>query len=459
MSTNVNVDQELALVVAPGSPKVASDQALAMIIEQRLSPQVIYTRCDQLVGLVVLRRSPTGSLAASPLTLVGNGVAQATITATVVDSSSGAPVSGVTVTLNQNGHSTISPTSGVTNSQGQVTLTATDTNCELVTYAASGVTFTNSVSIQFTASRVDGTVYNQRGHVIAGAQVYVLEQPATLTLPPKSLQPIFADVLGQTPITQPLSTNGLGQYNFYSSNDIFTLMIVNNGAISQVYEDQEVGKPTAILHSLEWWVKSNCGPAFPGAQIFVVSNNYPNVPATLKNGPPSPLIPLFADSVGSALTQPLLTDGFGYAKGYAVAGVYTVLVYFGGLLQQIYPDQSVGGVYAGRGLGRYDTWIRTCHGVSVPNARVIVSAQPCSIPGALVPEFPTNLAAIFQDANGVFPINQSLTYDSNGNPVIQSATTDALGHAAFYTQPNQPFTVSVYSPKNVLMYSLSDQVL
>jgi hypothetical protein len=39
--TTVNVDQELALIVAPGAPAVAVDQELALIVEQRLVPQII----------------------------------------------------------------------------------------------------------------------------------------------------------------------------------------------------------------------------------------------------------------------------------------------------------------------------------------------------------------------------------------------------------------------------------
>jgi hypothetical protein len=57
--TTLNVDQELALVVAPGSPKVAVDQNLALIVEQRLVPKIIFNRADQLLALIVeIRSSP-----------------------------------------------------------------------------------------------------------------------------------------------------------------------------------------------------------------------------------------------------------------------------------------------------------------------------------------------------------------------------------------------------------------
>jgi hypothetical protein len=295
---------------------------------------------------------------------------------------------------------------------------------------------------------------------VAGAQVYAVKQPANATtVPPTPLLPVYADPEEQQPITQPMLSDGLGKYAFYSDNELFTLMIVNNGTIMQIYADQEAGKPSAVNHSLDWWVKANYGPAVPGAQIFIASNNYPNIPTTLQKVRPSPLVQVFADSAGLfPLTQPLLTDSFGFANCYVPAGVYTVLVYLGGALQQTYPDQSVSSIYAGT-LARYDGWARTAQGVCVPNAWVIVSMQPCSVPSALVPRFPSSLASIFRDSNGLVPITQSLTYDGNGNPIIQSLVTDSNGHYVFYAQANVALTVSVYNAQNKLQQLYPDQVL
>jgi len=54
--TTVNVDQELALIVAPGAPAVAVDQELALIVEQRLVPQIISNYVDQQLALIVEKR-------------------------------------------------------------------------------------------------------------------------------------------------------------------------------------------------------------------------------------------------------------------------------------------------------------------------------------------------------------------------------------------------------------------
>lgn len=57
--TSINVDQQLGLIVAPGSPAVAVDQFLALIVEQRLSPQTIFNYFDQQLALIVERRTNT----------------------------------------------------------------------------------------------------------------------------------------------------------------------------------------------------------------------------------------------------------------------------------------------------------------------------------------------------------------------------------------------------------------
>jgi hypothetical protein len=75
MTTSINVDQQLGLIVAPSSPAVATDQALALIlapgspavaedqqfaliIEQRFNPATIFNYIDQQVALIVERRNP-----------------------------------------------------------------------------------------------------------------------------------------------------------------------------------------------------------------------------------------------------------------------------------------------------------------------------------------------------------------------------------------------------------------
>jgi hypothetical protein len=94
------------------------------------------------------------------------------------------------------------------------------------------------------------------------------------------------------------------------------------------------------------WVKTVQGPAVPGAQVYVCLQ-----PANSTILPPTPLANIFSDVNGLVpLSQPIITDGFGHYDFYAAAGIYTIIVALGGIVQQVYPDQSVGG-FSGTGGG------------------------------------------------------------------------------------------------------------
>ena len=98
----------------------------------------------------------------------------------------------------------------------------------------------------------------------------------------------------------------------------------------------------ATFFRMDGWVKSVQGYAVPGAQVFVL-NQPANTPNTLKAALPSPLVSIFSDNAGLVpLSQPVITDGFGHYNFYALPGLYTVAVYLGGSLQQVYQDQLLG---------------------------------------------------------------------------------------------------------------------
>lgn len=108
------------------------------------------------------------------------------------------------------------------------------------------------------------------------------------------------------------------------------------------------------LFRSDGWVKSATGPAVPGAQIYVCTQPANTVPPeVVRNGPvqafaPTPLADLFSDPNGLVpITQPIITDGFGHYDFYAAADLYTLVVMNAGAVQQVYPDQSVGGLGTG----------------------------------------------------------------------------------------------------------------
>lgn len=94
--------------------------------------------------------------------------------------------------------------------------------------------------------RSDGWVKTVLGQAIAGAQVYVCTQPANIVNPPTPLASIFADPLGNDPITQPDPTDGFGHYFFYVPYGTYTVIVVNGGNIQAVYPDQTIGFPSVI---------------------------------------------------------------------------------------------------------------------------------------------------------------------------------------------------------------------
>ena len=92
--------------------------------------------------------------------------------------------------------------------------------------------------------RNDGWVKSAQGQALAGAYIYICNQPADLAfVPPDPLATIYADSLGMVQITQPLIADGFGHYDYYASSGFYTLVIVTNGAIQNAYPDQMVGLP------------------------------------------------------------------------------------------------------------------------------------------------------------------------------------------------------------------------
>src|ERR1019366_8965638 len=97
------------------------------------------------------------------------------------------------------------------------------------------------------------------------------------------------------------------------------------------------------------WVKAVQGPAIPGAQIYVClqpANVTPPItpPRTLPVPwvGPNPQALIYSDAGTTPIVQPIITDGFGHYDFYALPGLYTVVVMFGGKVQQFYIDQTLG---------------------------------------------------------------------------------------------------------------------
>ncbi len=93
------------------------------------------------------------------------------------------------------------------------------------------------------------------------------------------------------------------------------------------------------------WLTDAQGRAIAGAQVYWCTQ-----PASTGSNPPSPLATIYSSiSGGTALTQPVLTDGFGHASAYMEDSVlYTVVVWspLFGTIPVVLEDQAIGGAYS-----------------------------------------------------------------------------------------------------------------
>jgi hypothetical protein len=105
-----------------------------------------------------------------------------------------------------------------------------------------------------TYNRSDGTLQNALGQALSGATVYVCTQPCSATvatpglIPPSPLASIFSDSSG-TAVSTPgsVTTDGNGNFFFYSTLSQFTEVFVYRGRIVKVLPDQvPQGASTAV---------------------------------------------------------------------------------------------------------------------------------------------------------------------------------------------------------------------
>jgi hypothetical protein len=125
---------------------------------------------------------PQSSIVATPSTAAADGEDSSIVTVTLNGNAGAAtnvPVPGKTVTLSQaGGHSVISPTSGVTNNNGQVMFTVTDATTESVTYTATDTS--DSVT---PSSPTDQPTVNFQAPSVATAHSTVIANPTTVSSP------------------------------------------------------------------------------------------------------------------------------------------------------------------------------------------------------------------------------------------------------------------------------------
>jgi hypothetical protein len=96
-----------------------------------------------------------------------------------------------------------------------------------------------------TYYRRDGSINSVQGQALDGVDIYVCTQPAsTGSIPPSPLATLYSDATG-TPLANPVQTDGLGNYFFYTDTGTYTLVYYDTLARipTTVFADQEVVTP------------------------------------------------------------------------------------------------------------------------------------------------------------------------------------------------------------------------
>jgi hypothetical protein len=94
-----------------------------------------------------------------------------------------------------------------------------------------------------SAFRLQGSINSAQGPALNGVLIYVCTQPAsTGSIPPSPLASIFTDATGGTPLANPITSDGLGNWFFYAAAGTYTLVLFDPLARmpTTIFPDQQV---------------------------------------------------------------------------------------------------------------------------------------------------------------------------------------------------------------------------
>lgn len=183
-----------------------------------------------------LTNAAVSTVTADPLDVVANGTSSSTITVTL-KATEGQPIVGSTVTLTPNqGSSIISPISGVSDANGQVFFTVTDTAIETVIFTATDTTNNVVILQQAAVSFVEGP-----------------EPPSRLTGKQKKNDFGVAFELFNLLQWKASPTPGIEGYSIYRNS----IKIATVGASTFKYEDHNRKKGVSTLYSVTSFIGSN----------------------------------------------------------------------------------------------------------------------------------------------------------------------------------------------------------
>jgi hypothetical protein len=163
--------------------------------------------------------------------------------------------------------------------------------------------------------RYDNVIRTAVGQSVAGAQIWVLNQPTTsLGMVPSPQAQIFGSATSTTPLTQPISSDGQGHLFFYAQSGTYTILIRSPYTGQTVIPDQSLPCVAAGAGCVPANIQVN-GVSVPGTPNFTNSSSitFSNpfsgtvqaqaIPPSV-NGVPIVGTPNFVNGANSTATSP-----------------------------------------------------------------------------------------------------------------------------------------------------------
>lgn len=173
--------------------------------------------------------------------------------------------------------------------------------------------------------RIQGSVNSAAGPAIAGCLIYICTQPADTTdFPPSPLASLFTDSTGATPLTNPVISDGQGNWFAYAATGTYTVVVSDpfERIPVTVFPDQQVVSPgggsvtsIAFVGDNVLFSTSISGSPITSAGTINLASSLKNLNANTFIGGPTSGSP--APAVARALVAADLPSGVGTVTSVA----------------------------------------------------------------------------------------------------------------------------------------------
>ena len=310
-----------------------------------------------------------------------------------------------------------------------------------------------------SAFRFDGSITDSgTGVALQGIDVYVVTQPAsTGNIPPSPLASLFSNAAGTTPLTNPVVTDGFGNFFFYAATGTYTLVYFDpQGKMpTQIFPDQQVvtqggGSLTSVALTMpaEFAVAGSPITSTGTLAVTAVAENANTVYAGPSSG--SAAAPGFRPLVSADFPA-----GVGTVTSVQLAGVFGAL--FVGSISGTNPITTSGTFTVNIDMAQQpaNTFLGgpSSGGSGPVTARTLVAADTSGISAVSFSATPTFNAGLF--ANPVFTItltgnvtSSTISNATSGQIITFVIKQDATGSRTFAWPANSKGSSVIGSDAN-----------